>query len=96
VGLATAKTLHILRGHQDTAHGLAFTPDGKSLVSGGARDDLRLWDTETGTELRRIPLHDAGLGEKNQNVMNLQVPRMAAPWSYWDIDPNGKRDNKGI
>ncbi len=54
--VATAKPLLILRGHEATD--LAFTPDGKFLVSGGDNENEQLcvWDTESGEKVQSIPL----------------------------------------
>src|SRR5262245_65759427 len=38
--------------HGDTVRVLAFTPDGKGVISGGFYQPIRLWDTATGRELR--------------------------------------------
>jgi RNA polymerase sigma factor (sigma-70 family) len=41
--------------HGSTVTGLAFTPDGKALISGSYDKTLRVWDAATGRELRRLP-----------------------------------------
>jgi WD40 repeat protein len=41
--------------HGSAVTGLAFTPDGKTLISGSYDQALRLWDPSTGRERRRIP-----------------------------------------
>ncbi len=41
--------------HGSTVTGLAFTPDGKALVSASYDKTLRVWDAATGRELRRLP-----------------------------------------
>jgi WD40 repeat protein len=41
---------------------LAFTPDGKALLTGGPDNALRVWDPATGKELRRFADYRGGLG----------------------------------
>ncbi|MFH0901732.1 MAG: WD40 repeat domain-containing protein, partial [Pseudomonadota bacterium] len=50
-----------LRGHEGGAGGVAFTADGRSIISGGADGTVRRWDlaTKAGTILGR---HDAAVG----------------------------------
>ena len=40
-----------LRGHTNLVRSVAFAPDGKTLVTGGADRALRLWDAHTGKPL---------------------------------------------
>jgi WD40 repeat protein len=40
---------------------VAFAPDGKTLASGGWDETVRLWDVETGKELRSFLAHKDGL-----------------------------------
>jgi WD40 repeat protein len=44
---------------------VAFSPDGKQIIAGGANYILKLWDAETGKELRtydgRTPLYDSSV-----------------------------------
>jgi RNA polymerase sigma factor (sigma-70 family) len=64
---ATGKGLQSFKGHDSMTldrtkggmtlrgvYGLAFTPDGKTLVSRGVDQTVRVWDVATGKELRRI------------------------------------------
>ena len=37
-----------LKGHSFSVDSVAFSPDGKRIVSGSADNTLRLWDVETG------------------------------------------------
>jgi RNA polymerase sigma factor (sigma-70 family) len=52
--VAGGKDLRQLRGHQDQIRAVAFTADGRTLVSGGHDKTVRVWDTATGKEVRRI------------------------------------------
>lgn len=51
IKLYNAKTgLHLktLSGHKDNVYGLAFSPNGKRLISGGGDSTVRVWDVESG------------------------------------------------
>ncbi len=40
----------VCRGHRADVHAVAFTPDGRSLLTGSADRTVRLWDTVSGKE----------------------------------------------
>lgn len=46
----TGKVLHELSGHKDWVFGIAFSPDGKLVATGGANKDatIKIWDVESG------------------------------------------------
>ena len=48
----TYKELIVFTGHTDSVLAVAFSPNGKLLVSGSSDETVRLWETDTG-ELRR-------------------------------------------
>jgi WD40 repeat protein len=54
------KELRVLAGHGGTVTSVAFAPDGKTLASATGRPkgdgSARLWDVESGRELRRFPV----------------------------------------
>ena len=55
VRLRSAAGEKVLRGHRDTVNSVAFSPDGRRLVSGGADHDVIVWDVARGTRLFAIP-----------------------------------------
>jgi WD40 repeat protein len=46
--LASGKLRFILRGHEDNVYALAFTSDGRWLMSGSVDGTIRYWDVNTG------------------------------------------------
>jgi WD40 repeat protein len=46
--------------HGDAVHYLAFTPDGKSVLTASGDNVIRLWDFKTGKEVRRFEARQAG------------------------------------
>jgi WD40 repeat protein len=53
----TGRLVLTLRGHEDEVTSVAFTPDGKRLVSGGFDRTAILWDLETSQPVRRFRGH---------------------------------------
>lgn len=48
------RTLWTSRGHTSSVNTLGFSPDGKTLVSGGEEGSVRFWDVTDGREIDRI------------------------------------------
>jgi WD40 repeat protein len=53
----TGAALRALKGHSHHIYSVAFSPDGKQVVSGSADKTVRLWDTVTGAVLRTLKGH---------------------------------------
>ncbi len=52
--IATGKEIRKFTGHTDGVLAIAFSPDGRFVLSGGYENTARMWDVATGTEIRRI------------------------------------------
>jgi serine/threonine protein kinase/WD40 repeat protein/tetratricopeptide (TPR) repeat protein len=56
VSVSDGRVQHELGGHKRYVFAIAFRPDGKCLASLGNEGTIRVWDTESGRELRAISL----------------------------------------
>src|SRR5207237_6642382 len=55
--VATGKAVFTIRGHTAPVSAMAFSPDGRRLVSAAAGQDqsIKVWDAETGREILTLP-----------------------------------------
>ena len=53
--IAERKEIRQLKGHAGAVYSVAYSFDGKQLVSGGVDKVLRLWNTEDGSEMKSFP-----------------------------------------
>ena len=49
-----AEGQRVLRGHTDVVNAVAFSPDGKRLVTAGRDHDVVVWDVASGEEVHRL------------------------------------------
>jgi WD40 repeat protein len=60
--VATGKEVGILKGHGRPVKGLAFSPDGRRLVTAAGSDEsIKLWDARTGEEILTVGRHPGWL-----------------------------------
>src|SRR6266446_1978102 len=59
---AEVRLLRTLAGHTDWVYATQFSPDGRKLLSGSGDKTLRLWDVETGEELKTFRGHTELIG----------------------------------
>lgn len=58
-GTSPTQTHREMKGHEDRVMGVAFIRDDKLLVSGSEDGTIRIWDVQTGRELRRAEVGSA-------------------------------------
>ena len=46
-----------LRGHSDYVRSVAYSPDGKHIVSGSDDNTVKVWDSQTGKEVSVLLCH---------------------------------------
>src|SRR5262249_22283168 len=53
----TGREIHCFESGRVQVHAVAFSPDGRHVLSGHGDGTARIWDVETGKELRRFVRH---------------------------------------
>ena len=53
----TGQEIKTLVGHSDDVNSVAFSPDGKTVVSGSEDNNIKLWSVETGQEMKTLVGH---------------------------------------
>ena len=54
---ATGKLIKEFEGHAGGVHTVAYSPDGRRLLSGGADKTAVVWDIESGKAVQRLQGH---------------------------------------
>ena len=78
-----------LKGHKDDISTLAFSPDGKMLLSGSDDGTIRAWDTITGRQQFICPGHTSEISElaasEERNAL-ISVHSWKSQLLHWDIN----------
>lgn len=74
---ASGKLVRTFEGHQSWVSSAVFSPDGKTILSGGADGTARLWNTATGKELVKM----VSFGDGEWIVIT--------PEGYYNASPKG-------
>jgi len=66
--LLEIEKLYIQLGHSDSVVSIDVSPDGKYMVSGSLDKTIRLWDVESGEELKTFNLYDEKISKLDNSV----------------------------
>jgi WD40 repeat protein/serine/threonine protein kinase len=97
--VVTGQPVGRLLGHVSGAFGVAFTPDGRYLASGGVEDALiKLWDTKTWREVFTLRGHrDCVWGLAfSPDSRRLYSAGLDQTVRAWDATPLDERDPPGV
>nr|VFK14709.1 MAG: WD domain-containing protein, G-beta repeat-containing protein [Candidatus Kentron sp. LFY] len=59
--VASGEEIRTFRGHSDKVNSVAFSPDGRTVLSGSHDRTLKRWDVASGEEMRTFRGHDQGV-----------------------------------
>ncbi len=67
---------------------MQFSPDGRWLISGSIDETLRLWDVETGAEIRRFDGHTGGVTSLDFSADGRYIASGASDGTIkvWDVE----------
>ncbi|KAK5131028.1 hypothetical protein LTR08_001378 [Meristemomyces frigidus] len=81
-----------LKGHTKSVQGVAFSPDGRLVVSGSGDKTIRFWDVATGAEVKRLQSDSLGSGvygvafsPDGRLVASGSFDGVVRLWDIWDV-----------
>ena len=92
---ATGKETLTLKGHAKAVNSVAFSPDGRRIVSGSGDNTVKVWDSVTGQETPEVQAALSNIGKVDRKFLAIG---QRSSWS-----PDGKKivfgrsgDDRGI
>lgn len=84
-GSSQGPDIFVQKGHSTNVNTIDFSPDGKYLVSGSSDKNIKLWDVETGREIRTFVARDmvdfVAFSPDGQSLLSLESKGGAALWN---------------
>jgi WD40 repeat protein len=90
------KNTAVLKGHTNSVHSVAFSPDGKTLASGSLDETIKLWDVADGKEKATLQGHsqcvnsvafspDGKILASGSHVFNKKAQVVSGEVKLWDV-----------
>ena len=77
-------SIDIYSGHLNSVSGVAYSPDGKKLVTTGTDGTARIWDPKTGKELKKLTHPGSSYGMvRSARVDPLDANRLLGSYIPW-------------
>ena len=90
--------LHTLKGHEEKVNGIEFSPDGTRCASCASDGTVRVWDTQTGRELRvfrgrsRQTIHSLVWSKDGKVIVSSGENHLLTYWDLQSGQPLGQID----
>jgi WD40 repeat protein len=83
---ATGKPYLVFKGHSRQVSSVAFSPDGKTVLTGSYDGDVRLWDAQSGQLIRFFNaytkvVYDVAFSLDGKNILTASGDSMARLWN---------------
>jgi WD40 repeat protein len=78
----------VLKGHTKEVYSVRFSPDGKTIASGSHDKTVRVWDVESGQEMRKLKGHSSSVWPASFSPNGKSVVSGSADWTVriWDVE----------